>query len=241
MSSIALITFDLDNTLWDVDQVVRRAEVRMRTWLAERVPVFVDRFPPEAMANLRASVLAAEPGLRHDLSKFRERLLFTALRQCDLSDANAASFAAGAFAEFYAARHEVEFFPDALATLAELATRFSLAALTNGNADFARLGLDRYFSFGFNAAAVGASKPAPDMFEAALRHAGVAASAAIHVGDHLIDDVQGANAVGMHTVWVNLSGNAAAPESHAPSREVHRLADIPAAVDAISAGLRVSR
>lgn len=241
MSSIALITFDLDNTLWDVDQVVRRAEVRMRAWLALRVPVFIERFPPEAMAGLRASVLAAEPGLRHDLSKFRERLLFTALRQCDLPDDTAAEFAAGAFAEFYAARHEVDFFPDALATLALLATRFSLAALTNGNADFTRLGLDRYFSFGFNAAAVGASKPAPDMFEAALRHAGVAPSAAIHVGDHLVDDMQGARAVGMHTVWVNLSGSTAESEAHPPSQEVRRLADIPAAVDAISAELRASR
>ena len=241
MSSIALITFDLDNTLWDVDRVVRRAEVRMRAWLGERVPVFVERFPPEAMAGLRASVLAAEPGLRHDLSKFRERLLFTALRQCDLSESSAASFAAGAFAEFYAARHEVEYFPDALATLAHLATRFSLAALTNGNADFTRLGLDRYFAFGFNAATVGASKPAPDMFEAALRHAGVAPNEAIHVGDHLVDDVQGARAVGMHTVWVNLSGNAAGPEAPAPTREVRKLADIPAAVDVISAGLRESR
>ena len=241
MASIALITFDLDNTLWDVDRVVRRAEVRMRTWLSERVPVFVDRFPPEALASLRASVLAAEPGLRHDLSKFRERLLFTALSQCDLSDDRAASLAAGAFAEFYAARHEVEYFPDALATLENLSARFSLAALTNGNADFTRLGLDRYFAFGFNAATVGASKPAPDMFHAALRHARVAPSAAIHVGDHLVDDVQGASAVGMHTVWVNLSGAEARPEAPAPTQQVRQLADIPAAVDAISAALRGSR
>lgn len=241
MASVTLVTFDLDNTLWDVDRVVRRAEERMRTWIRERVPVFDERFPPEMMAGLRTSVLAAEPALRHDLSKFRERLLFVALCQCDLAEAVAADLAAGAFAEFYAARHDVEYFPDALSTLAVLSQRVALAALTNGNADFKRLGLDRYFAFGFNAATVGASKPAPDMFEAALRRAGAAPARAVHVGDHLVDDVQGAAAVGMHTIWVNFSGDSPASGTTAPSREVRRLADIPSAVEAINAALRESR
>ena len=57
-----------------------------------------------------------------------------------------------------------------------LARRHRLGALTNGNADIARLGLDRFFRFAFSAADVGAAKPAPEMFRAALLHTSVMAA-----------------------------------------------------------------
>ncbi len=40
MAGIKLVTFDLDNTLWNVETVITNAERRMRTWLDERVPEF---------------------------------------------------------------------------------------------------------------------------------------------------------------------------------------------------------
>ncbi|HSC75243.1 MAG TPA: HAD family hydrolase, partial [Pseudomonadales bacterium] len=50
-------------------------------------------------------------------------------------------------------------------------------------------------------------KPAPHMFLAALERADVAPHEALHIGDHPVDDMQGAQAVGMKTLWVNFSGN----------------------------------
>jgi len=233
MSAIKLVTFDLDNTLWDVDTVVRRAEQRMRAWLAERVPEFGERFPPEAMIEVRGTVLAAQPGLRHDLSKLREAVLLAAISRCGYAEREAREHAAAAFQVFYEARHEVVYFPGALETLELLAGRYRLAALTNGNANFTRLALDRYFSFGFSAAEVGVGKPAPDMFHAALREAGAEPTESIHVGDHLVDDIQGANAIGMHTIWVNLRDQALPDDAAPPSRSVRALADVPAGVAAI--------
>lgn len=240
MPDIGLITFDLDNTLWDVDRVVRAAERRMRDWLAPRVPEFALRFPPEALFALRGQVLADAPELRHDLSRLRERLLFEAISHCGQPRDAAAQLASDAFDVFYAARHDVEYFPHALDVLAALSAQYPLAALTNGNASFTRLSLDRFFRFGFNAAEVGASKPAPAMFEAALRTAGVTAERCIHIGDHPVDDIAGAAAVGMHTIWVNWHGAELPQEAPRPSREVPDLAAIPAAVSAISAGTRAS-
>ena len=55
-----------------------------------------------------------------------------------------------------------------------------------------------------------------------LQHVDVEAHEAVHVGDHLVDDVKGAAAVGMHTVWVNL--NEAAHEGEVlPTHEVSAL------------------
>jgi len=233
MPAIKLVTFDLDNTLWDVDTVVRRAEHRMRAWLDERVPAFTERFPPDALAEIRGAVLATEPGLRHNLSRLREAVLFAAIGRCGYGEREARSLAADAFQVFYDARHEVVYFPGALETLEVLAGRYRLAALTNGNADFTRLSLDRYFSFGFSAADVGVGKPAPDMFQAALEKAGAAPAASIHVGDHLIDDIQGASAVGMHTIWVNLREHSLPDDATRPSHTVEVLQEIPAGIVAI--------
>jgi putative hydrolase of the HAD superfamily len=227
MTEIKLITFDLDNTLWNVETVIGNAERRLRTWLHERVPDFQVRFPAEVMLELRNAVLEETPELRHDLSTLREEILYRAVVQCGFSRHDARILAREAFGIFLDARHEVEFFEGALATLEALSRDYVLGALTNGNADITRLKLDRYFHFGYSSASVGIGKPAPEMFHAALEHAGARPREAVHVGDHLTDDIEGANEVGMHTIWVN-HGHLALPEDASkPSRVVHGLGDVP--------------
>jgi len=238
--SIRLITFDLDNTLWDVHHVIRRAEALCREFLVARSPAFAG-YDDDALAQLRQQVIDGDPALRHDLSRMRETLLFTALHDAGHPEVEARELAAAAFRCFIDARHEVSFFEDALATLEHLAGSYRLAALTNGNADFRRLGLDRFFDFGLSAADVGASKPDPAIFEAALERSGIPAGQAVHVGDHLVDDIQGAGQVGMHTVWVS---RGAAEEHHRdapmpPTEVVSDLTGLPAAI--VSIGDRIGR
>jgi putative hydrolase of the HAD superfamily len=52
-------------------------------------------------------------------------------------------------------------------------------------------------------AEVGASKPAPQLFAAALALAGAEPAATIHVGDSLAEDVDGARAAGLEAVWLD--------------------------------------
>ncbi|MCY3839660.1 MAG: HAD family hydrolase [Gammaproteobacteria bacterium] len=223
---IRLVTFDLDNTLWSVDVVIGRAERRMRDWLRPRVPEY-QRLAKEDHTAIRDGVIADNPGIVHDISLLRERVLAETIEHCGYSRSKAAELAAGAFAEFLDWRHRIDFFVGALDVLETLSGSYTLASLTNGNADFARLGLDRYFSFGYCAADVGASKPHTAMFERAMRHAGVSPGEAVHIGDHEIDDVQGATAAGMATVWVNLGGSDATPDATAT---VTNLKQLPAAL-----------
>ncbi len=230
MSRTRVITFDLDNTLWDVGDVIRRAEGQMRSWLDVQAPEYSQRFDQAAIFDLRSQLVAAQPKLRHDLSALREEILYAALRQCGYKPASARSLATAAFRKFFEARHDVVYFAGALEVLEELAGNYRLGALTNGNADVSKLGLDRYFSFAYSAADVGASKPAPDMFKAALKHCGAKPHDGIHIGDHLIDDVQGAAAVGMHMIWVNHHEESLPPGSCAPTSTVASLQELPACV-----------
>ena len=67
-----------------------------------------------------------------------------------------------------------------MAAVQQLAGHYVLGTLTNGNADIQRLGLSDYFSFSFSAEQVGAPKPAPNLFHAALDHTGVKAEEMIN-------------------------------------------------------------
>lgn len=222
MADIHLITFDLDNTLWDVGTVIRHAEQTMNDWLEESVPEYLALMTPEVRDEIRQAVIARYPALAHDVSRLREAVLRAGMRRLGMSSADASKTARKAFLVFFEARQEVIFFEHALETLDHLVGRYQLAALTNGNAHIGRIGLDRYFSFALSAADVAASKPAPDIFHAALDRAGVGAGESIHIGDHLVDDIHGAGSVGMHTIWVNLPGRhpIEAGEDHTPPTQV---------------------
>jgi putative hydrolase of the HAD superfamily len=65
-----------------------------------------------------------------------------------------------------------------------------------------RVGLAGCVDAVLTSAGVGARKPAPEIFHAALRAAGVGAAEAIHVGDSLAEDVAGAVAAGVEPVLV---------------------------------------
>ena len=60
-------------------------------------------------------------------------------------------------------------------------------------------------------AEAGARKPDPALFEAALRAAGADASDALHAGDSVANDVEGARAAGIRAVLVDRDGGSGAP------------------------------
>jgi putative hydrolase of the HAD superfamily len=232
MPRIALVTFDLDNTLWDVDGVIVAAERETKAWFDERVPEVNRLLSRDDFQRLRGQAIADDARLAHDVSSLRRETFRRAIRAAGYGDTEARRLADEGFDVFLHARHRVEFFDGALDVLEVLRGRYRLAALTNGNADIARLGLDRYFGFALSAASVGASKPHPAMFREALRRAASDPHEMVHVGDHPIDDVQGAADVGVHTIWVNLKG-IPFPGTTPASREARTLAAIPDAIDAI--------
>ena len=225
--TIRLVTFDLDNTLWDVDTVIHRAEKETRNWIQPRVPEYGSYMTSENVASLRARVMEENPDIRHDVSALRIQMMRRAFEQCGLGRTEADAKAREAFAVFIRWRNTITFYDGALATLNTLSHRYQLAALSNGNADIRRVGLDSYFSFAISAADVGSSKPSPEMFLEAMHRAEVLPDHAVHVGDHPIDDIEGANRVGMHSIWVNFDGKTDRVPAHAT------VTDLPSLVGAI--------
>lgn len=223
--SIQLITFDLDDTLWDVGPVIHSAETRLRDWLSEHAPRLGD-FPVESLAVIRRMLVDSEPSLKHRISELRQRILFHALYDAGYPDTEARLIANQAFDVFLEARHAIDLFPDVHPTLEHLANHYTLGVLTNGNADVRRLGLADYFQFTLCAEELGIGKPDPRPFQAALERAGVRAEHAVHIGDHPEDDIGGAQRAGVRAIWFNPGGG---PWGHAgqPDAEVRSLAELP--------------
>lgn len=196
---VCAITLDLDDTLWPFAPIGARIERVLDDWLRTHSPATAAMFPVEAMRNLRERVFTDNPHLVHDLSALRRMTLEHALRdsggEMALLDA--------AYDVFYAERNRVECYPDSLDALARIAARVPVAALSNGNADLARIGIAQHFAFSLHSREHGAAKPEASIFLAACTRLGCAPGEVLHVGDHIEMDVLGAARAGLRSCWIN--------------------------------------
>ena len=233
MSHIRLITFDLDNTLWDADPVLLRAEKILRRWLMDKHPVLSEFISFPQMLALKKQVLQSNPDIAYSVSTLRLQVLRQLFLNAGYPLRSAEATAEQAFDIFYQARQQVQLFDEVIPLLEQLSKDYMLASLSNGNANPAIIGLDRYFQFSLNADQVGVQKPAPDMFNQALSITDLRPHEVIHIGDHLQQDVWAAQQVGMQAIWVNLK-DAGCPKDVEPDAIVESLQDLPNKVDQLS-------
>ncbi len=122
----------------------------------------------------------------------------------------------------------IELYDDTLATLKALAGRVRVGLTSNGNNYPARFGLADYFDFTLFSEECGFAKPDPRIYRETLRRGGCAPGEAIHVGNSLIDDVQGAQGAGICAVWLNRQGiaNDTTIQPDAVISNLHELSDL---------------
>ncbi|MFT4178785.1 MAG: HAD-IA family hydrolase [Thermomonas sp.] len=196
---IRAITLDLDDTLWPFAPIGERIEQALHGWFVEHSPRTAERFPISEMRALRERVFAEFPQHAHDLGLLRRLTIERALHESD-GDPGLAS---AAYAIFFGERNRVDFYPDAMDGLRRIAARLPVAALTNGNADLAAIGIADLFRFQLGAREYGAAKPDAGLFHEACRRLGLQPGEVLHVGDHPHTDIAGAANAGLHTCWID--------------------------------------
>jgi FMN hydrolase / 5-amino-6-(5-phospho-D-ribitylamino)uracil phosphatase len=199
---IRAVAFDLDNTLWDVDPVIERAERRWLEWLRENCPRIPERLSIDELRASRLALAAREPHNAHDFTYLRIASLAQHARECGYHE----SVSEQAFEIFIAERNLVDLFPDVRAGFARLSTRYALASLSNGNADLARIGMADLFSVSLNARGIGAAKPDRRCFERLVQELELQPQEVVYVGDDPLLDVEAARAAGSLTAWMNRTG-----------------------------------
>lgn len=222
--TVRAVSFDLDFTLWDLTHVIPAAEQRSMAYFAEHAPELTERYTVESMRELRDELLEEQPELRHNLTELRKACMRRALASVGYHDE---ALVDAAFDVFLEGRHRVHMYGDAVPTLERLRGKVAVGAVTNGNADIARIGLQGFFDFRVSAIDVGAAKPDRLVFEAACHRAGARPHQMLHVGDEPESDVIGAARYGMVAVWLNREGALwPADAEPVPHVEVRSLAEV---------------
>ena len=103
-------------------------------------------------------------------------------------------------------------FDDVWPVLDDLKSRnFSLGVLSNMNRSGSELleefNLSNYMAFAVTSLEVGVEKPNPLMFKKALEIAGVSGQEALHVGDQIGSDIDGAEASAVRPILIDRDGN----------------------------------
>ena len=193
------VAFDLDNTLWDVGPVIVRAEQSLHEWLREHCPRITERVSIEDMRAARERLARSEPHRAHDFTYLRITALAAHARECGYEEA----VAERAFEVFFAARNELLPYVDVQPALERLRARYTLASLSNGNADLEMIGLAGFFSVSLNARQIGVAKPHLFCFQKLARDLCVEPRNILYVGDDPFLDVEAARAAGLRTAWMN--------------------------------------
>ena len=205
LRKIKAIGLDLDDTLWPIWPTIERAELQLSRWLQQHAPgtalAFADAVNRIA---LRDAVVLARPDISHDMSALRRESIRLGLQR----NGEDPGLAEAAFDVFFEHRMRVELYDDALPALEFLAKRFPVVAISNGNADVARVGIGAHFAASLSAHQFGVGKPDVRIFHAAAQAVGVLPHEVLHVGDDPALDVLGALDAGMQTVWLNRGDHA---------------------------------
>lgn len=223
LARIQAISLDLDDTLWPVWPTIRRAEQVLLDWLQLHVPATAAHLSETANRHaVREQVEADHPDKTHDLSWLRHETI----RRSLLKMGDDVTLTDAAFEVFFAERQRVDFYPDALDALERLSDRYTLAAVSNGNADVQRVGIGRHFQLQVSAKDFGVPKPDPRIYHHTAQRLGLAPEQVLHIGDDAHLDAVAARSAGMQVVWLNREGKDWPLPQEAPALSVNTLAEL---------------
>ncbi len=201
VGQISALTFDLDDTLYDNRQVILRTEQEALSFVQNYHPA-LKTLQNSEFHRLRQALRETEPDIYHDVTEWRRRAVEQAMLDAGLTASEAALGAEASMAHFAKWRSRIDVPQETHDTLAALAEKWPLVAITNGNAQPELFGMGDYFEFVLRAGPDGRSKPFNDMYHLAAKRLNVPLGEILHVGDDLTTDVAGAIRCGMQACWI---------------------------------------
>ncbi len=208
INNVEAMTFDLDDTLYNNEPIIRRAEQALQAHIARHHKDAAALSPQDWQALKRAAI-KKDSRLASDMGQLRRVVLTAALSNTtpeklttelnndrELSDAVEACFNC-----FYDARSDFELADNVHAALKAVSSQLPLIGITNGNVNAEKIGIDGYFETILHASTTRPMKPARDMFDEAAARLQIAPKHILHVGDNIIKDVQGAINAGYQAAW----------------------------------------
>lgn len=94
--------------------------------------------------------------------------------------------------------------------LESIRQKYKIGLITNGRTEIQygkldQLGIRNMFDVIIVSEEAGVKKPSPEIFHMALDHLALEAEACIFIGDHPVNDIEGAARVGMAMIWIKVN------------------------------------
>ena len=214
LTSIKAISFDLDDTLYSNKPVMLAINKKMVAYFS-LLPALQNKFPEQQQSlnarfwfQFRQQALSHQPNLVHDVVQVRLVSYRLGLLALGLDIDTAEQEAQAALDHFIELRSDFSVPKASHDLLAALSKEYPLVAISNGNVDTKRLGIDHYFQHIYHAGyqANGhllKQKPESDMFIKACAQLAIKPEELLHVGDCGRADIQGALIAGCQAAWVS--------------------------------------
>lgn len=197
---VKALSFDLDDTLYDNQPVIERAEALALAEMQQSYPCTANtdiRF----WRKLRRQLLQQQPELISDMGQLRRSGLELGFRQLGMPATQIPQAVELSFQRFYLYRSDFQVAAPIVQVLKKLAQKLPLVAITNGNVDLQAIGISDHFSFSLHASLQQPMKPHPCMFQLAAEKLQLPAGQILHIGDNLEKDVMGAKNAGFQAAW----------------------------------------
>lgn len=205
--TIKCIAFDLDNTLWECDPLIVKAEHNFYFWLEAFFPKITLKMSESQLVSHRMAYMQKKPELHHDLTILRKDWMRQLALEMGIANKDEVSFEAefieAGFQVFWHERNNVIFYDGVLECLENLSNKYSLGVITNGNADVNYIGIGHFFDFSISSEQAGVAKPHENIFQQAKELANVEFEEMVYVGDDPKCDVLGPQRLGMKAIWYN--------------------------------------
>ena len=194
------ISFDLDDTLYANHDVIIQAEIALLAFLHQHYFKTQDTNRLFWQTHSR-NLVKQHPELLNDMSELRRRTLYAGLSACGYQGPVLTSATQECYEYFYMERSSFNVSDDVISVLSTLAKKCPLVAITNGNVDVERIGLNGIFDEVYKSSLQLPRKPHTAMFKRAIEELAIAPNELLHVGDNLKNDVYGAINSGCQAAW----------------------------------------
>ena len=208
MKGIKHIFFDLDHTIWDYDRSAQETLLEIYQDLSLTKSGITEKKFINTFYKVNDKLWTKyNDGLidRDYIKKERFKEVFLSL-SVDMNHAESAS-------AYFLGHCSLKpyLMPDALTALNYLQGKYDLHIITNGFLDaqsrkLKSSGIDKFFNVMVTSECIDARKPSPEIFEYSLREAGAEKENSVMIGDNPRADIQGAQNVGIKTVFYDPTG-----------------------------------
>jgi putative hydrolase of the HAD superfamily len=196
------ISFDLDDTLYDNHPIIKKAEVDFLIYLTTSYPE-LESLTAHKWGLYKKILLVENPALINDVTLWRKEITKRIMVVYGIAAVNAIKYAEFALQKFLELRSDFTVPATSIKLLEDLALHYPIVAITNGNVNVAQIGLADKFQFVLKAGNGLNSKPDVALFQQAAKQLNIQVKDLLHVGDHLMTDVYGAQNNHAQAVWFN--------------------------------------